>query len=46
VVTEQGVAECFGRTAEDQAKNLIEQASHPDAREYLRETARATGLIY
>ncbi len=46
VVTEQGVAECFGRTAEDQAKNLIEQAAHPDAREYLRETARATGLIY
>jgi len=46
VVTEQGVAECFGRTAEDQAKNLIEQAAHPDARDYLRETARATGLIY
>ncbi len=46
VVTEQGVAECFGRTADDQAKNLIEQAAHPDAREYLRETARATGLIY
>lgn len=46
VVTEQGVAECFGRTAEDQAKNLIEQSAHPDAREYLRETARAAGLIY
>lgn len=46
VVTEQGVAECFGRTAEDQAKNLIEQAAHPDAREYLREAAGATGLIY
>jgi acyl-CoA hydrolase len=46
VVTEQGVAECFGRTAEDQAKNLIEHAAHPDAREYLRDAARATGLIY
>jgi acyl-CoA hydrolase len=46
VVTEQGVAECFGRTAEDQAKNLIEEAAHPDAREYLRETALASGLIY
>lgn len=46
VVTEQGVAECFGRTAEEQANNLIEQAAHPDARDYLRETARAIGLIY
>ena len=36
VVTEQGVAECFGRTAIEQATNLIEKAAHPDAREGLR----------
>jgi acyl-CoA hydrolase len=36
VVTEQGVAECFGRTAAEQATNLIEKAAHPDARENLR----------
>lgn len=36
VVTEQGVAECFGRTATEQATNLIERAAHPDARESLR----------
>jgi acyl-CoA hydrolase len=36
VVTEQGVAECFGRTAAEQAANLIEKAAHPDARENLR----------
>jgi acyl-CoA hydrolase len=46
VVTEQGVAECFGRSASDQAANLIENAAHPEAREYLREAARANGLIY
>jgi acyl-CoA hydrolase len=36
VVTEQGVAECFGRTATEQATNLLEKAAHPDARESLR----------
>ena len=36
VVTEQGVAECFGRTATEQATNLIEKAAHPKARESLR----------
>jgi acyl-CoA hydrolase len=36
VVTEQGVAECFGRTATEQATNLIEKAAHPSARENLR----------
>lgn len=45
VVTEQGVAECFGRTAGEQATNLIEQAAHPDARQSLREAALASGLI-
>jgi acyl-CoA hydrolase len=46
VVTEQGVAECFGSSASDQAANLIEKAAHPDAREYLREAARSNGLIF
>lgn len=36
VVTEQGVAECFGRSMLEQATNLIEHAAHPDARESLR----------
>ena len=36
VVTEQGVAECFGRTSAEQAMNLIERAAHPEARETLR----------
>lgn len=45
VVTEQGVAECFGRSASEQASNLIENAAHPDAKEWLREEAKAAGLI-
>ena len=45
VVTEQGAAECFGRTSWEQAANLIEQAAHPDAREFLREAASANGLL-
>jgi acyl-CoA hydrolase len=45
VVTEQGVAECFGRSASEQATNLIECAANPNARDYLREEAAAAGLI-
>jgi acyl-CoA hydrolase len=45
VVTEQGVAECFGRSASEQASNLIEKAAHPDARENLREVASEFGLL-
>lgn len=45
VVTEQGVAECFGRSAIDQANNLIEKAAHPNAREFLREKAIESGLL-
>lgn len=45
VVTEQGIAECFGRTASEQATNLIEKAANPKAREHLRERAAASGLI-
>ena len=36
VVTEQGLAACFGHTADEQAQNIIENAAHPDAREFLR----------
>jgi acyl-CoA hydrolase len=45
VVTEQGVAECFGRSASEQATNLIENAAHPDARANLREAAIESGLL-
>jgi acyl-CoA hydrolase len=45
VVTEQGIAECFGRNASEQAVNLIENAANPSARDYLREDAAAAGLI-
>ena len=45
VVTEQGVADCFGHSALDQARNLIEKAAHPSAREQLRAEAAAMGLL-
>jgi len=45
VVTENGIAEVFGRTQGEQANNIIEQAAHPDAREELREQAHAFGLL-
>ena len=44
VVTEQGVAEVFGLDQREQARNIIEHAAHPDAREELREHARHFAL--
>jgi acyl-CoA hydrolase len=44
VITEQGVADCFGHTEHEQATNLIEQAAHPDARDTLRAAAIELGL--
>jgi len=44
VVTEQGIAECFGHAESEQARNLIEKAAHPDARPMLREAAIKMGL--
>ncbi len=44
VVTEQGVAQIYGRSQDEQARNLIEEAAHPDAREELWEEAAALGL--
>jgi acyl-CoA hydrolase len=45
VVTEQGVASCFGKSQNEQATNLIEQAAHPNAKEGLRESARKLNLL-
>ena len=45
VVTEQGVASCFGKSQNEQAKNLIDFAAHPDAKEELRESARELNLL-
>jgi acyl-CoA hydrolase len=44
VVTENGLAEIWGRSQDEQARNLIEQAAHPSVREELREEAVALGL--
>ena len=43
VVTEQGVAWMWGHDEKAQARNLIEQAAHPDVREELWEEAHAMG---
>jgi acyl-CoA hydrolase len=45
VVTEQGVGELYGRDEREQARQLIEHAAHPSAREELREEAVALGLL-
>ena len=45
VATENGIADCFGHSQNDQARNLIEKAAHPTARDELREKAREFGLI-
>lgn len=44
VVTEQGTAEIWGRSQDEQARNLITQSAHPDVREELAEEAEALGL--
>lgn len=45
VATENGIADCFGHSQNDQARNIIEKAAHPSAREELRAKAREFGLI-
>ena len=45
VVTEQGVAACFGKSQNEQASNLIEKAAHPNAKAALRESARKLNLL-
>lgn len=44
VVTENGVADIFGHSQKQQARNLIEEAAHPRVRDELREAAKALGL--
>jgi acyl-CoA hydrolase len=44
VVTEQGLAQVFGRDQHEQARQLIEHTAHPSVRDELREEAVALGL--
>jgi acyl-CoA hydrolase len=44
VVTENGVAEIFGQSQHEQARDLIDNTAHPDVREELWEEAHALGL--
>ncbi len=44
VVTEQGCAHLFGRSARAQARLIIDEAAHPDAREELREHVTPVAL--
>jgi acyl-CoA hydrolase len=44
VITEQGAARIFGRSQRAQARLIIENAAHPDAREQLRDHAATLGL--
>jgi len=39
VATEQGIADVFGRTQAQQARNLIDHAAHPDVRDHLTQAA-------
>lgn len=44
VVTEQGVAELYGRDQKEQARQLIDHAAHPSVRDELSEEAVELGL--
>ena len=41
VVTEQGVAQLWGRSEKDQCRDIIEQGAHPRVRDDLWEEAQA-----
>jgi acyl-CoA hydrolase len=45
VVTEQGVADCFGHSQAQQAQNIISQAAHPSVRDELTAAAGDMGLF-
>ncbi len=45
VVTERGIAACFGHSQAEQARNIIDYAAHPDARDQLRDAAGKMGLL-
>lgn len=44
IVTEQGIADVFGRDQREQARQIIEHAAHPSVRDDLREEAVGLGL--
>jgi len=44
IVTEQGLADVFGREQREQARQIIEHAAHPSVRDDLREEAVGLGL--
>jgi acyl-CoA hydrolase len=44
VVTEQGIAAISGQSQRTQARRLIDEASHPRARDELRRAAHSLGL--
>ncbi len=44
IVTENGVANVWGRDATEQAQQICDQAAHPDARDELRQIGRDLGL--
>ena len=44
VVTENGIAQCAGVSQAQQARNLIDQAAHPSARDLLKRAAQQMGL--
>jgi acyl-CoA hydrolase len=44
IVTENGVAQIFGRSQRAQARLIIDRAAHPDARDGLRRSADELGL--
>lgn len=45
VVTENGVAKCFGKSQTEQAQNIINFAAHVDARKELSLAAKSMGLF-
>ena len=45
VATENGLAQCFGRSQNEQARNIIEHAAHPSVRDELRDAAGQMGLM-
>lgn len=45
VATENGLAQCFGRSEGEQARNIIEHAAHPSVRDELRDAAGRMGLL-
>lgn len=45
VATEYGIADCFGHSQNEQARNIIEKAAHPSVRDELRAKVAEFNLI-